>query len=142
MKTQIILLSVVVLLLTACTISTNSTEDTSSIKGEQTQANPVLYTSSDCPHCQDLEQYINENNLTDKLAIDKRQVGQNFPKHNQELGQRAQECGLPADNVGIPFLYAQGQCSMGSNEIIPFLNQKAGIGSVNESEASPPGETQ
>lgn len=142
-KTLIILPLLLAVVLGGCTVPNSSGGGAvEGVSSSESQSTLILYSSPDCPHCLDLEQYIKENNIDEKLMIEKRQVGQNFPKHNQELGQRAQECGLPVDKVGIPFMYADGQCYLGNNQIILYLNGKIGYEKPVDGGASPSDSTQ
>ncbi len=87
----------------------------------------VLFYGQGCPHCADVEKFISDNKIEDKVKITRLEVWYN--KANQELlSQVVQKCGIKADSVGVPFLYdGNGKCYIGEVDVPNFLKQAAGI---------------
>lgn len=87
---------------------------------------PVFFYGNTCPHCADVEAWMKENKIEEKISIVKKEVYAN-PQNAQELTKAAQSCNLPTDSIGVPFLYAEGKCLVGSPDVISYLFEKAGI---------------
>lgn len=74
-----------------------------------------------CPHCQDVEDWLKENNVETKVKIVKKEVYQN-QANSLELQKAAQKCGLDTNNIGVPFLFtADSQCLVGTPQITQYL---------------------
>ena len=95
----------------------------------------VLFYSPDCPHCQDVEKFIADNNIDEKVKYTKLEVPFNGKTStplvaNAELAiQLAQKCKMDVSKgVGIPFLYdGEGKCYLGEVDIPNFFKAQAGI---------------
>ena len=94
----------------------------------------ILFYGDGCPHCKDVEDFISQNKIEDKVKITRMEVWYN--KSNAALlGQVAQKCGITSDSVGIPFLYdppsgeagGNGKCYIGEIDVPNFLKNAAGI---------------
>ncbi|MDD5545528.1 MAG: hypothetical protein PHX67_02655 [Candidatus Pacebacteria bacterium] len=83
----------------------------------------VLFYAIGCPHCSKVDEYIKENNLEKIMAIEKKEVGFNRGNAN-EMIEKAKECGLNQNNLGVPFLWDGSKCLMGDVDIINFLEAK------------------
>jgi len=86
----------------------------------------VLYYGNTCPHCKEVEDFISKNNIKAKINLVEKEVYQN-QGNAKELGEAAQKCGLATDSVGVPFLFAEGKCFIGTPDVVSYLSQKAGI---------------
>ncbi len=83
----------------------------------------ILFYGQLCPHCQKVEEFITRNKVKDRLQFSEREV--TFHKANSNLMlQKAQQCGLKKDNLGVPFLWDDGQCLMGQDKVIQFFQAK------------------
>ncbi len=91
-----------------------------------TDLNPVLFYGNTCPHCKEVEKFIDDNKIKDKIKLDEKEVYDNSV-NAQEMLKRAESCGLPTDNVGVPFLYADKQCFIGTPDVESYLAKKAGV---------------
>jgi len=87
----------------------------------------VLFYGDGCSHCKDVEDFIAQNKIDDKIKITRMEVWYN--KNNAALlAQIAQECGITASTVGVPFLYdGTGKCYIGEVDVPNFLKTAAGI---------------
>lgn len=85
---------------------------------------PTFFYGNTCPHCQDVEVWMEENNIEEKLPIVKKEVYEN-QINAQELSLAAQKCGLNTSSIGVPFLYTADQkCLIGTPDITAYLLQE------------------
>lgn len=141
MKQKIITLIVVVLiagLLSLVVIGSNNKEKkVAEQKIEDLKnAEPIFYYGNTCPHCEIVEEWFVANNVEEKMAFSKKEVYDNRV-NAAELTKVAVACGLDANNIGVPFLYAEGKCLIGSPDIIEYFAQKLNIEVTETKEASP-----
>lgn len=86
----------------------------------------VYYYGAECPHCQEVAKFLEENNIAEKVEFTKKEVWHN-PANNREMTRRAKECGIDAKELGVPFLWNEGACLSGQDQVIEFFRQKADI---------------
>jgi glutaredoxin len=86
-------------------------------------SNIVLFYGEGCPHCLIVEDYINKNNVLDKIAITQKEVYSN-DLNARELKEKAGFCKLATNSIGVPFLWDGSNCYIGDVEIINFLKSK------------------
>jgi glutaredoxin len=103
-----------------------TTESKTSEKVVVDDKTPVFFYGNTCPHCADVETWMKENKIEEKIRVVKKEVYAN-KQNAQELTEAAQNCNLPTDSIGVPFLYVEGKCLIGSPDVISYLSQKAGI---------------
>jgi len=90
------------------------------------EAEIVLFYGEECPHCKDVEEFLTQNNISEKVNYSNLEVWHN--KNNaQFLFEKAEACGYSKDNLGVPFLYARGECFSGAPAIEGFFKKEAGI---------------
>lgn len=88
----------------------------------------VLYYGDGCPHCVNVDAFIKENKVEEKVSFDRKEVWSD--KNNQRsLADKVIKCGLPQDQVGVPFLWDEetGKCFTGDADVINFFKQKIGL---------------
>lgn len=83
----------------------------------------VFYYGITCPHCREVEEWMKKNKIEEKIKIEKKEVYQN-KKNALELEKVAENCGLKTDSIGVPFLYADGKCFIGTPAVINKLEEK------------------
>jgi len=83
----------------------------------------ILFYGDGCPHCAIVEDYIRENNIKEKLSFEEKEVYYNR-KNADDLAAKAKICGIPANYLGVPFLWDGSKCYVGDQDIIDFFNQK------------------
>ncbi len=88
--------------------------------GAQDESGMILFYSLSCPHCQTVEQYISDNNVTEKYKFARLEISQN-QKNSAKLIAQAKACGLDTQGVGVPFLWTGEECLMGDVDIIEFF---------------------
>lgn len=84
----------------------------------------IFFYGITCPHCKNVEKFIEENNLDKTLKITKKEVYNN-QNNLLELVKYAEKCGI-YDDVGVPFIYYKGECYVGEEESINLLRSIAG----------------
>jgi glutaredoxin len=84
----------------------------------------ILFFGDTCPHCQNLEKYLADNNIRSKVKFQELEVYNN--KDNaQLLAQTAQKCGVDTTNgIGVPFFFDGKNCLEGEQPIENFLQGK------------------
>ena len=86
----------------------------------------VYYYGKECPHCKDLEKFLEENNIAEKVSFAKKEVWHNL-RNSSEMQKRADECGIEKSSMGVPFVWAEGKCFVGGPDAEKFFREKAGI---------------
>ena len=86
----------------------------------------VFFYGRECPHCQDVEKFISDNKINQKVKYDFVEVWHN-KANAAAMMTKAEECGLPQDQVGVPFVYSKGKCYIGTPDVENFFKQVAGI---------------
>lgn len=83
----------------------------------------IYYFGKECPHCVSLQKFIDDNKVSEKIFFTKKEVWHN-PENAKELNMKAKECNLKEDEIGVPFLYADGKCFVGGSEVENFFKTK------------------
>lgn len=84
----------------------------------------LLFYGKECPHCIETEKFLADNNIAEKVKFDSLEVWHN-KKNATILEEKALECNLKKEEIFVPFLYANGQCLIGSPKIEAFFKDKA-----------------
>ena len=86
----------------------------------------ILFVSENCSHCQNVKDYIRQNQVETKVKIDYKEIYQN-PKNEQLLIDTAKKCPNidTSAGVGVPLaLFTADQtCLNGDTPIIDRLSQ-------------------
>ena len=85
----------------------------------------ILFYGNGCPHCLEVEAFLEENGLNDELI--QKEVYQN-PQNAQEFNAICEEEGIDFMDRGVPFLYSEGECFIGDKQIISYFENKDGAG--------------
>jgi glutaredoxin len=90
---------------------------------EASRPKMILFYGDTCPHCKNVEEYINANNVKAKLSFQELEVYNN--KVNAKLlGDKAKQCGLDtSQGVGVPFFFDGQNCISGDQDIINFFQK-------------------
>lgn len=101
-------------------------DDSGSASGGSAPSGIVFYYGAECPHCKDVEAFLDENKVADKVNFTKKEVW-----HDQtnaaEMAEAVKACGLSGDKVGVPFLYADGKCHVGTPDVEGYFRTAAGL---------------
>ena len=140
MKQKVITLIVVILIASLLSlvviVSNNKEKQIAEQKIEELKnSDPVFYYGNTCPHCEIVEEWFKANQVEEKMTFSKKEVYDNR-ENALELNKVAAECGLDTSSIGVPFLYAEGQCLIGSPDIIEYFSLKLGIDENQASESA------
>jgi glutaredoxin len=84
----------------------------------------IFYWGTTCPYCHDVIDWMEENKIEEQVQVIRKEVYNNRA-NSLELTQAAKNCGLPTDNIGVPFLYnTDKQCFIGAPDIIANLSKQ------------------
>ena len=83
----------------------------------------ILYYGVTCPHCIDLDAWIEANKIKEKVVFGQKEIFQN-EGNRKELLAKAKICGIAEESVGVPFLWTGSTCLIGKDNIIKFFEDK------------------
>ncbi len=94
------------------------------LTNKSTAAGIILFYGDTCPHCKNVDDYLNSNDVRNKISFKELEVYNN--KDNAALLiNTAKQCGLEtANGVGVPFLFDGTNCLLGDQPIIDFFTAK------------------
>ncbi len=84
----------------------------------------LYYTTENCPECEEIQAWIEQNNADEKIEIIQKEVQQN-QENIEQLVAVAQNCGI-TEGLSVPFVYGEGACLMENSEIINYFENKIG----------------
>lgn len=102
---------------------------------ELKNSDPVFYYGNTCPHCEIVEEWLVANEVDAKMTFSRKEVYDDRA-NAAELTKVAVSCGLDANSIGVPFLYAEEECLIGSPDIIEYFASKLNLETMEEEEAS------
>lgn len=80
----------------------------------------ILFISKTCPHCAVVKQYIDENNVLQKIYFVSRDITSDQVAYKL-LPIIGQKCGLSSNNLGVPLFWDGQKCYSGEREIINYF---------------------
>ena len=84
----------------------------------------IFFYGSDCPHCKNVEEYLDGSDVRTKLSFQELEVYNN-QKNAQLLAKKAQKCRLDvSQGIGVPFFFDGQNCIVGDENIINFFKTK------------------
>ena len=90
-------------------------------------ADLILFWGDGCPHCQNVDKYIKQNERDLKISIDRREIYYNRT-NQKEMARLAQNCPEidTKQGIGVPFAWvvAENKCLQGDTPIISLIGQK------------------
>ena len=86
----------------------------------------TYYYGDNCPHCQNILRFMEENKIEEKVDFSKKEVSQN-DANSREFLMVVKECGISPAEAGVPLVFAEGKCFLGEPEVMEFFKKKAGI---------------
>jgi len=93
------------------------------IRTDSTNNSVVFYYSDTCPHCANVEKYISEKKVEEKIKFVKKEVSKD-QRNATEMAKRAADCGLDQQTLGVPFLFDGQKCYEGEDDVINFFSSK------------------
>ena len=86
--------------------------------------NFILYYSDSCPHCKNVEEFMANNKVGEKLVGLQRKEAMLNTTNAEEMLKYAKKCNLPLNMVGFPFLWTGTDCLMGDQDIIQYFTEQ------------------
>ena len=86
----------------------------------------VYYYGEGCPHCKEVSEFLDANNIAEKVSFEKKEVWGD-KQNAREMGRRAKVCNIQPSGMGVPFVYANGQCFVGTPDVKKFFSDKANL---------------
>ena len=95
----------------------------------------ILFYGAECPHCQNVEKYISDNKIDQKVKFIRLEVpfgnrnNSQLQANSRVLLGRAQACGITTTQVAIPFMWngKSKTCLLGDQDIINYFKNAAEI---------------
>lgn len=81
---------------------------------------PIFFYGNTCPHCKDVEEWMKENGIEEKIDIVKKEIYDN-QANALELTNAAKSCGLPTNSIGVPFLYTPRENALSVHLILLII---------------------
>lgn len=86
----------------------------------------VYYYGAECPHCKKINEFLEENKISEKVTFTKKEVWHDRGNAKEMTGA-AEQCGIDKENIGVPFIFDNGTCFVGEPDVKKFFSEKAGI---------------
>jgi glutaredoxin-related protein len=118
-KTRLTALVVIIALIASIALII-STRQPNKTDNNSSNADMILFYSFSCPHCQNVSDYISENDIKDKYSFTELEISEN-QNNSTKLIQKAKDCGYDTATLGVPFLWTGETCLMGDTNIIDFF---------------------
>jgi len=88
----------------------------------------IFYWGEGCPHCENVENWLKENNKDQKIKISSKEVYKNKENQDQLFSIAQEYCPeiIENGNIGVPtgFDPKSNKCIQGDTPIIDFLTDK------------------
>jgi glutaredoxin len=119
-----IILFIVLFAITGCSSVNNAVNNNTADQPNSSEI--IFYYSNTCPHCKVVEEFINSNNIKEKVSFQSKEVGEN-KENASDLMAKAGQCKIAQDQIGVPFLWDGSKCVIGADEIINFFKNKTNV---------------
>lgn len=87
----------------------------------------VLFYGEGCPHCKNVDDFVTQNKIEDKVKFTRLEVWHNL-SNAKLLGNVAVGCKIDVSGgVPVPFLYDGKNCVTGDADVINFFKNAANI---------------
>lgn len=86
----------------------------------------VYYYGEGCPHCKVINEFLTANNVAEKMSFEKKEVWGN-KSNASEMQRRAKTCNIKPEGMGVPFVFAAGECFIGEPDVKKFFTERAGL---------------
>lgn len=115
-----------------------SKKDTTLIDEVLNSKNILYFYETTCPNCKIVEEFMTQNKIEEKITLQKIEISS--AANSKIFVAIAQKCNIPTTGMGVPLLYAEGNCYVGRVDVIKYLSEKAGIVETIVSQSSPASE--
>lgn len=114
----------ILILLSAGTWWVFTVSKNAKLQGKIETSDRILFYGETCPHCKEVEKYITDNNIKEKIQFSEKEIYKNRDNAKLLL-EKAKGCGIKESEVGVPFLWvAPNTCHMGKEEVINFFKNQ------------------
>jgi glutaredoxin len=86
----------------------------------------VYFFGAECPHCKKINEFLEKNDIASRVSFEKKEVWNDKTNAAQML-QAATQCSIDKKDVGVPFVFDNGQCLIGEPDVRKFFTEKAGL---------------
>lgn len=86
----------------------------------------TLFWGDGCSHCENVKKFLEEKHIADKVSFEEKEVW-NDKANAKVMDRRAKSCGLPANQIGVPFLFSDGNCFIGEPDVEKEFLRKASL---------------
>ena len=87
----------------------------------------VFFYGDTCPHCKNVEDFISQNKIADKVKFTQLEVSQN-QSNALLLANTEQSCKIDiSSGASVPLLWDGSKCYLGDEDAINFFKNAAGI---------------
>lgn len=83
----------------------------------------ILFYGIGCPHCKIVDEFIEQNKISEKIQYDHLEVFSNRA-NAKIMEEKAVQCKLDTKEIGVPFLWDDGRCFVGDKDIIDHFKEK------------------
>jgi glutaredoxin len=83
----------------------------------------ILFYGDGCPHCANVENFINSNGVLGKTSLIEKEV-YNDKNNFNEFSEKAKLCGIDSNSLVVPFLWTGSQCILGDAPVIDYLKNQ------------------
>jgi len=97
------------------------------VKSNQETPVDILFYRFDCPHCKIVDEFITENNITEKIEFEHLEITK--PVNQAKILSISKICDIGQDSLGVPLYYdaKEKKCYLGDQPIIDYLKLKLNI---------------
>jgi len=120
MKTKIISVVVLLLLVSLVGLIVYKKKHTPIVSSDE---GLILYYSSTCPHCKNVDKYLEENDSQNSLGIAQKEVSIDEANAN-DFFNKAKKCNISEEEAGVPMLWDGEKCTVGDQPIISYVKEK------------------
>jgi glutaredoxin len=114
----------ILLVLSGCSSDPGTgSQNASQNAGQSLNDKLIFFYGDTCPHCKKVEEFFAQNKVTEKISFSQKEVYNN-KDNGALLSEKAAECGLKQDEIGVPLLWDNGKCLTGDVDIIDYFNKK------------------
>lgn len=90
-------------------------------KIEELSLNTIYYYGDGCPACAQLDEFIQEKGIQEKVKYIKKEIFDNEENQNELLAV-SKYCGI--ENPSVPFLFDEKKCFSGVKDVLDRLESK------------------
>ncbi len=83
----------------------------------------ILFYGNGCPHCQQLEEFLTDHKINERVSHTKLEVFEN-ESNAQILLETARRCKISDDQIGVPFLWDGEKCYLGYPDVEKFFRDQ------------------